>query len=89
MNQKIKIIARDNIGRTESITLIVPAETAKLLNDAYANTTPEGMPDNQLASTLGLIYEDPRYFTRSQWRRLNYFYSTIYHRFYNYKLSLK
>lgn len=89
MNQKIKIIATDNIGRTESITLIVPKKTVKLLNDAYANVTPDGMSDNQLASTLGMASEDPRYFTMSQQRRLNDFYGTIYHRFYNYKLSLK
>ena len=89
MYQKIKIIATDNIGRTESITLIVPAKTAKLLNDAYANTTPDGMPDNQLLGTLGMASEDPRYFTLHQQRRLNDFYHLIYHRFYNYKLSLK
>lgn len=89
MNKKIKIIATDDIGRTESITLIVPAKTAKLLNDAYANTSPDGVHDSQLASTLGMICFDSRYFTVSQQHRLLDFYNTIYHRFYNFSLSTK
>lgn len=89
MYQKIKIIARDNIGRTESITLIVPAETAELLNEAYANTTPDGMPDNLLKGALAIASDDPRCFSPHQQRRLNDFYRTIYNRFYNYTLSIQ
>jgi hypothetical protein len=96
---KVTITAKDRVGREESITLMLEASTAKRLENAANNTTPDGMPDNYLRQELNELEDDtkqrmsmpvycPGYFSRSQYRRLNDFDDFIYHKFYNYTLSI-
>lgn len=96
---KVTITAKDNVGRTESITLMVEEGTAQRLEKAANNTTPDGMPDSYLRTELNELEDDtklrmsmpvycPGYLSPSQYRRLSDFDTLIYHKFYNYTLSL-
>ena len=96
---KTTITATDNVGREESITLMLEASTAKRLEKAANNTTPDGMPDSYLRQELNELEDDtkqrmsmpvycPGYLSPSQYRRLNDFDELIYHKFYNYTLSI-
>jgi hypothetical protein len=84
---KVTITATDNVGREEQITLMLEASTAKRLEKAANNTTPDGMPDIYLRQELNEL-EDDRYLSPSQYHRLNDFDELIYHKFYNYTLSI-
>ena len=96
---KVTITATDNVGREESITLMLKASTAKRLEKAANNTTPDGMPESYLRQELNELEDDtkqrmsmpvycPGYLSPSQYRRLNDFDDLIYHKFYNYTLSI-
>lgn len=96
---KTTITATDRIGRKESITLMLEASTAKRLEKAANNTTPNGMPDSYLRQELNELEDDtkqrmsmpvycPGYLSPNQYRRLNDFDNLIYHKFYNYTLSI-
>jgi hypothetical protein len=96
---RVTITARDHVGREESITLMLEASTAKRLEKAANNTTPEGMPESYLRQELNELEDDtkqrmsmpeycPVYLSPSQYRRLNDFDNLIYHKFYNYSLSI-
>lgn len=91
--QRVKITATDNIGRTESITLILPVNAAEQLIQAANNKDCYGQPDNQLKSELGNFEErfscglsSP--LSKSQYKRLQDFDTLIYHKFYNYTLTI-
>lgn len=96
---KVTITATDRVGRKESITLMLEAITAKRLEKAANNTTPDGQPDSYLRQELNELEDDteqrmlmpvycPGYLSPSQYRRLNKFDGLIYHKFYNYTLSI-
>lgn len=96
---KVTITATDRVGRKESITLMLEASTAKRLEKAANNTTPNGLPDSYLRAELDELEDDtkqrmsmpvycPGYLSPSQYRRLNDFDYLIYHKFYNYALTV-
>ena len=93
-NIKVTITATDNIGCQEHITMILPEKTSERLKKAAANTYPDGQPCSELAYELGKVYDDCamgefRELSRSQYYRLRDFYNLIYHKFYNYTLTIK
>ena len=92
--QKVKITATDNIGRTESITLMLDPKTAQRLINAANNKDCYGQPDNQLRVELNHIEEDFSTYgspvlSRWQYNRLQDFDTLIYHKFYNYTLTIE
>ena len=97
---KVTITAEDRVGRTESISLMLEESTAKRLEKAANNTTPDGMPESYLRNELNELMDDTKermsmpvyyhgYLSPSQYRRLNDFDHLIYHKFYNYTLSIE
>ena len=91
--KKVTITATDSIGRTESVKLILPTKTAARLKIASTNTYPDGQPYSLLKSELSNMCDDCAmgYFkelSRSQFYRLRDFSNLIYHKFYNYTLSI-
>lgn len=90
--KKVKIIAEDNIGRTEHICLVLKENIVDELMAAYNHKTPEGMPDSLLSGRLSELYDNYNYGYReisySQFRKLRNFYDLIYNKFYNYKLHI-
>ena len=92
--QKVKITATDNIGRTESITLILPVNAAQQLIKAANNKDCFGQPDNQLRYKLSQMEDDficgwGSALSKSQYKRLQDFDTLIYHKFYNYTLTIE
>lgn len=94
---KVKITATDNIGRSESITLMLDEKTAESLRKADALTDSVGQPCSELAFELAMLYDaykmpgDPKYdgcLSRSQFYRLRDFYATVHNKFYKYKLTI-
>ena len=57
MKKKVPIIATDNIGRTESITLKLGKEAADRLEKASKETYPDGSPNPRLVDELNEMYE--------------------------------
>lgn len=93
-NIKVTITATDNIGRQEHITMILLSKTAERLKKAAAKTYPDGQPCSELAWELSKVYDDCamgefRELSRSQYYRLRDFMDLIYHKFYNYTLTIK
>lgn len=86
---KVTITAEDRIGREESITLMLDKSTAERLEKVADNNT---YPD--LHSELNNLYDEFKYgysggLSPSQFRRLSDFFELIYHKFYNYNLSIE
>lgn len=90
---KVTITAEDRIGREESITLMLDTLTAERLEKAANNTFPDGSPASFLREELNDLEDMAKYgqgsLSPSQYRRLDDFDDLIYHKFYNYKLSIK
>ena len=91
---KVTIIATDNIGRKESISLRINEWTVEKLEHAFNNTLPDGRSENTLRTTLNYMKEVSRYhespfFSRFQLRKLNEFDRLIFHKFDKYELSLQ
>lgn len=91
--KRVTITAEDNIGRKESITLLLEEATAKRLEKAANNTTPEGTHESELQEELNLMLmvrmNYNAYFTESQYNRINKFMDLIYHKFYKYTLNIE
>lgn len=89
---KVTITAEDRIGREESITLMLDPQTAERLERAANNTFPDGSPYNCLRDELNDLEDRAKYgqgsLSPSQYRRLDDFDDLIYHKFYNYTLSI-
>ena len=100
MDKKIKItlIAEDRIGRKEYINLMVDELTKEKLVKAAANKLPDGRPESELLNVINDMadfdgYQHQAgapgvYFSKSQLRRLEDFFNLIYHKFYNYHLTI-
>lgn len=91
---KVTITAEDRIGREESITLMLDYLTAKRLEKAANNTFPDGKPASYLREELNDLKYIAKYYgqgglSSSQYRRLKDFDDLIYHKFYNYELSIE
>lgn len=90
---KVTIIATDNIGREESISLILDEKspTVGRLKRASDNNDIRGelnyMEEKTYYSRYSVFCYP--YFSKSQLRRLNEFDDLIYNKFYNYTLSLQ
>lgn len=93
MRVKVTITAEDRIGREESITLMLDTLTSKRLEKAANNTFPDGRPCSLLREELNELEDMAKYgqgsLSPSQYRRLDDFDDLIYHKFYNYTLSIK
>ena len=86
---KTTITATDRIGRTESITMMLNKYVADRLQKADAMTYPDGSPAYGLQEELNDMFDlGEVYFSHSQWCRLRNFFGLIYHKFYNYTLSI-
>lgn len=101
---KVTITATDRIGRTEQITMFLPTKTAERLKKASKEPDDLGEKnDYRLTCELNEIYErykEWQYYpprakvhikteiSKSQFYRLRDFYDLIYHRFYNYTLTI-
>lgn len=103
MNKKIVrktivITATDRVGRTESITLKLGEDAADRLEKASKETYPDGSPNPRLVDELNEMYEmcemqkmygfSCTYFSKSQFYKLRNFFHLIYHKFYNYGVSI-
>ncbi len=92
--QKVKITATDKIGRTESITLMLVPKTAQRLFNAQNCKDSYGRPTNELRWELSQIEDDFALYglpilSRWQYNRLQNFGTLIYHKFYNYTLTIE
>lgn len=101
---KVTITATDRIGRTEQITMILPTKTAERLKKASEEPDDLGEKnDYRLTCELNEIYERYKELqhypsrvkgyikteiSKSQFYRLRDFYGLVYHRFYNYTLTI-
>ena len=96
---KVTITARDRVGHTEAITLIIEESTAKNLERAANDTYPDGMPNNNLREELNRIEDDTKermsmpvysagYLSPSQYRRLCKFDTLIFNKLHNYTLTI-
>lgn len=89
---KATITAEDRIGREESISLMLDLQTAERLERAANYTLPNGYPESHLREELNELEDRARYgygsLSSSQYRRLADFDDLIYHKFYNYSLSI-
>lgn len=89
---KVTITAEDRIGREASITLMLDKSTAERLEKAANNTYPDGSPASTLREELNYLEDMYKYgrgsLSPSQYRRLDDFDDLIYHKFYNYTLSI-
>ena len=101
---KVTITATDRIGRTESITLILSTKTAERLKKASKEPAALGEKnDHRLTCELNEIYDrykewqdySPRVkerfkteISKSQFYRLRDFYDLVFHKFYNYTLTI-
>lgn len=86
MKKLITITAEDRIGRTESITM-------KLQEDVVARLV-KSEARSELEEELAKIYDNYKMgyrkeLTISQYYKLRDFYNLIYHKFYNYTLSIE
>lgn len=82
--KKIEIIAIDGIGREESIKLNVTAKLAKrLANSEDLKSELQEILD--LAVNYGC---DRTVITKAQFYKIRNFFILIYHKFYNYELSI-
>ena len=94
--KKVTITATDRIGRTESITLVLSAKTAERLQKASQEHDDLGEKnDYPLFCALNAIYDRfveaqgyPSEISRSQFYKLRDFFHLVYHKFYNYTLSI-
>ena len=81
--KKVTITATDRIGRTESITMILPTKTADRLNkDDFAGELDE------IYDRYIVLRDNQTAISKSQFYKLRDFYNLIYHKFYNYTLSV-
>lgn len=92
--KRVTITAEDRIGREESITLMLDELTANRLEKAANNTLPDGSSDSYLREELNDLKDRYKYYGQgslspSQYRRLDDFDDLIYHKFYNYTLSIE
>lgn len=83
-----------NYDLSSNKRVIVDELTAKRLEKAANNTLPDGRPANYLHDELNDLYDRFKYgygssLSQSQYRRLDDFFDLIYHKFYNYELSIK
>lgn len=101
---KVTITATDRIGRTESITLILSTKTADRLKKASKEPDDLGEEnDYRLTSELNEIYDRYKEWqdypsrvkgqikaeiSKSQFYKLRDFYDLVYHKFYNYTLTI-
>ena len=94
---KVTITAEDSVGRTESISLMLKESIAKRLENAAKRE--QNYDDWSLRLELNEMEDDtkqrmsmpvynPGHLSPSQLRRLYDFDSLIYHKFYNYSLSI-
>ena len=81
--KKVTITATDRIGRTESITMILPTKTADRLNKADFAGELDEIYDRYI-----VLRDNQTAISKSQFYKLRDFYNLIYHKFYNYTLSV-
>lgn len=87
--KRLTITAEDNIGREESITLLINEATAERIKKTDKGT--EDVEINWMREHtryMLLNRKSPKYFTESQYKRLNEFEKLIFHKFYNYSLTV-
>ena len=99
MNRTITLIATDNIGRQESLRLRLPDDVIKKLQKAQDAKYPDGSPCSSLLEEVTIMIDDYNYgyrgspsrfhLSRFQYNRLRDFFNLIYHKFYNYTLTMK
>lgn len=91
---KVTITAEDELGREESITLMLDVSTAKRLEKAAILTFKNRDDEDYLREELNHLMDNYRYYeqgglSKSQYRRLDDFFYLIYHKFYNYSLQIE
>ena len=94
MNRTITLIATDKIGRQEKLRLRLPDDVTKRLQKAQDAKYPDGSPCPSLLEEVNIMIEDYNYgyrggLSRFQYNRLCHFFNLIYHKFYNYTLTME
>lgn len=102
--KRVTITATDRIGRTESITLVLPANMADRLLKSFQSPDDFGeINDYRFTCALNEIYDSFKEWrdypsnikinfkpiiSKSQFYKLSNFYNLAYHKFYKYMLSV-
>ena len=90
--KKITLTATDKIGRTETINLKLSNKIAERLLESSALCYPSGEPYSMLIVELNSVLDDFKYgyhpISRYQYNRIVNFLDLVYHKFYNYTLTI-